>query len=66
VNKEKKINLSQGFRDKIDPKSQFVKKNIPGVSKIVAIASAKGGVGKSTICANISVASAKRGLKIGL
>ena len=66
MNKEKKINLSQGFRDKIDPKSQFVKKNIPGVSKIVAIASAKGGVGKSTICANISVASAKRGLKIGL
>lgn len=66
MNKEKKINLSQGFRDKIDPKSQFVKKDIPGVSKIVAIASAKGGVGKSTICANISVASAKRGLKIGL
>tara|TARA_B100000900_G_C20498062_1_gene682525 strand:+ start:217 stop:1035 length:819 start_codon:yes stop_codon:yes gene_type:complete len=66
VDSDKKVNLTQNFRDKIDPKSQFLKKKIPGVKKIVGIASAKGGVGKSTICANLAVASAKRDYSIGL
>ena len=63
---EKKVNLSQSFKDKIDPKSQFLKKNIPGVKKIIAISSAKGGVGKSTISANLAVAAAKQNFSIGL
>ena len=66
MDSDKKVNLTQNFRDKIDPKSQFLKKKISGVKKIVAIASAKGGVGKSTICANLAVASAKRDYSIGL
>ena len=66
MDSDKKVNLTQNFRDKIDPKSQFLKKKIQGVKKIVAISSAKGGVGKSSICANLAVASSKRNFSIGL
>lgn len=34
--------------------------------KLIAIASGKGGVGKSTICANLAYAAAKQGFKVGL
>ena len=42
------------------------KSSIPVVKRIIAIASGKGGVGKSTVSANIAVALSKRGLKVGL
>ncbi len=39
---------------------------VKGVKHIVAVASGKGGVGKSTVSANLAVALAMRGLKVGL
>jgi len=39
---------------------------IPGVKNIIAIASGKGGVGKSTIAVNVAVALARRGYATGL
>ena len=39
---------------------------LPGVRHIIAVASAKGGVGKSTLALNLAIAIQKQGLKVGL
>jgi ATP-binding protein involved in chromosome partitioning len=42
------------------------KSSIPGVKKVIAIASGKGGVGKSTVASNLAVAMSQSGLRVGL
>ena len=64
-----KVNISVATTTKETPKANpnLIKgEKIPGIQNIIAIASGKGGVGKSTVTANMAISLQKMGFKVGV
>jgi ATP-binding protein involved in chromosome partitioning len=61
-----KVNLTVEAPVTKDKKPEIKGKPIPGIDNIIAVASGKGGVGKSTVTANLAVSLAKMGFSVGL
>ncbi|KTD19960.1 chromosome partitioning ATP-binding protein [Legionella lansingensis] len=59
------ISLSANFFIKAH-QTQMVGKSLKGVKNTIAIASGKGGVGKSTVVVNLAIALARAGAKVGI
>ena len=67
VYEKAKIKINIKVDAPVKPKTNEIKgKPLPGIKNIIAVASGKGGVGKSTVTANLAVTLAKMGFKVGL
>jgi ATP-binding protein involved in chromosome partitioning len=60
------VNIRVEAPEKAENPNLIKGKALPGIKNIVAVASGKGGVGKSTVTANLAISLTKMGFKVGV
>ncbi|NNL16400.1 MAG: Mrp/NBP35 family ATP-binding protein [Flavobacteriaceae bacterium] len=66
VYEKAKVTVNLKVEVPAEPVNEIKGNPIPGINNIIAVASGKGGVGKSTVTANLAVTLSKMGFKVGI
>jgi len=66
VHPDAQVIIRETAAEPVNDQKKSGNEGLSGVKNIIAIASGKGGVGKSTVAVNLAVAFAKQGFRVGL